>query len=135
MNRVSAPGRLVDEGERVHGGLDPVGQPVDVLAALVLDLDQGRPLGLGLDHPGGLAVEEEQVVDPAVALLQGELPDSDAGPSCHVRLSGVLDHPTGRLELSVDVDPGLSLSSEVSVVWVDHRAIAYRLPRPPALPG
>jgi hypothetical protein len=35
----------------------------------VLDLDKRRALGLGLDHPSGLAVEKEQVIDPSVRLF------------------------------------------------------------------
>ena len=65
---------LVDERERIDGRIEPVREPLDVLAALVLDLDQRLALGLGLDHPSGLAIEEQQIVDPAVRLAPGRTP-------------------------------------------------------------
>src|SRR5487761_1136682 len=115
-----APRRLAYERQRIHQGLAPAGQPVGVSAALALHLHEGRPLGLGLDYAGGLAVEEEQIVDAAVPLLQAELPNGHAGPSAHIRLGSVLDDPAGGLQLPVDLDPCLGLPSQVGIVRASH---------------
>ena len=45
-----------------------------------------------LDDPRGLAVEEEEVVDPAVALLQGKLPYRDTEASAHIGLGRALNN-------------------------------------------
>ena len=69
----------------------------------MLHLNQGGSLGLGLYHPSRLAVDEEEVVDPAVAFLQDEFPNDDSQPGADVGLVGVLDDPVGCHELLVDV--------------------------------
>src|SRR5258706_10441178 len=50
---------LVDERQRVDKRPHPVRQTLHVAAGLVLNLDERCAFRLGLDHPGGLAVEEE----------------------------------------------------------------------------
>lgn len=114
------PGGLVDEGQRVDRRFHPSGQAVDVLAALVLHLGERGALGLGLDHPDWLAVDEQQVVDTAVALFKNELPDGYTPSGTEVGLVGMLDDPPGRHELPVDVDTRLGLARKVLLGRVAH---------------
>jgi hypothetical protein len=95
-------------------------QAGDVLTALVLDLNQGGALGLGLDHCRRLAIHEQQVVNPPVTLLKDELADRHAPPHREVGLVGVLDEPAGVHKQPVDLDPRLCLAREVGVVEVSH---------------
>lgn len=64
--------------------------------------------------------EEQEVVDPAVALLQGELPNRDAEAGADVGLGGVLDDPARSLQLPVDVDSRPRLPREVGVALLGH---------------
>jgi hypothetical protein len=113
-------GRLVDEREGVDRWPDPLRQAVDVLPALVLHLDQSGPLGLRLDHPGRLAVNEKEIVDPAVTFLQDELPDRYPRPGGDVRAVGMLNDPAGRGKLPVNVLPGLRLAGEIGILRAGH---------------
>jgi hypothetical protein len=86
----------------------------------MLHLDQRGPLRLGLDNPSRLAINKQQVVDPAMLLLKRELPDRNPGPGRDIGLIGVLDDPAGVRKLPVDLDPRLCLAREVGVVSVGH---------------
>jgi hypothetical protein len=61
-----------------------------------------------------------RVVNAAVAFLEDELSDCHTGTGAYVRLAGVLNDPTGRAELPVDVLARLGFASEVVVVRVGH---------------
>ena len=110
------PGGLVDERQRVDRGLHPVRQPLDVLAGLPLHLGERRAFRLGLDHPGRLAVQEEQVVHAPVRLLQGELAHRYPWPGAEVQRLLALDLPPGSGELLVDLNTRLRLASKIVVV-------------------
>lgn len=68
------------------------------------------------DNSRWLAVQEEEVIDPPVGLLKGELPDSDSHPCTQVELVLALDQPACLGELLVDFDPGQCLSGQVAVL-------------------
>jgi hypothetical protein len=70
---------------------------------LVLDLGERRALGLGLNDTAGLAIDEEEVVDPSMALLEDELPHRDPRARANVRGVGLLDEPAGQAKLPVDL--------------------------------
>jgi hypothetical protein len=108
-------GGFVDEGQRVDGRLYPGWKPLDVLAGLPLDLDQGRPFRLGLDHPSGLPIEEEEVVNTPVRLFQGELAYRHAGAGAKVQPFLALDYPACSGKLLVDLNTRLRLTSKVVV--------------------
>jgi hypothetical protein len=86
----------------------------------MLNLDEGGPLGLGLDHSRRLPINKEQVVDTTVTRLKDELPDCYSGAGGQVDLVDMLDDPTGVLKLPVDLDSRSGLGREVGAVWVSH---------------
>src|SRR5450759_1188599 len=85
--------RFVDEGQGVDRRLQPVGQTVDVLAALPLDLYERVALGLCFNHADCMTVNEQQVVDSAMALLEHKLSDGYAWTVREVGMIAVLDQP------------------------------------------
>jgi hypothetical protein len=109
-------GGLVDERERADRGLHPVRETLDVLAGLTLHLDEGCALGFRLDDSGWLSVQEQQVVNPPVRLLKGELADSDPGADPKIQRPLALDYPPGSCKLFVDLDSGPCLAGEVAVL-------------------
>ena len=82
----------------------------------MLYLGERRPFRLGLDHPGRLAVEEEQIIHAAVRLFQGELAHRHAGTSAEVQRLLALDRPPRSDELLVDLHTRPRLASEVVVL-------------------
>ena len=71
-------GRDVGERQGLDGSRQRLRQTLDVLLRLDFDARERVTGGLRLHDAEGVAVDEEQVVDVAVALLQLELADGDA---------------------------------------------------------
>jgi hypothetical protein len=80
----------------------------------MLYLSEGRAFRLGLDHPGRLAGQEEQIVHAAVRLFQRELAYRHAGASAEVQRLLALDRPPRRGELLVDLETRSRLASEIT---------------------
>src|SRR6266516_7925740 len=116
-----AAGGFVDERERVHRWRHPARKASNVGSALMLHLNQGGAFRLRLDHPDRLTGDEKEVIDPAVPLLQDELPDRNTTSRVHIRVVDALDDPASGLELPVDVDSRLGLAGEVSFASLRHK--------------
>jgi hypothetical protein len=82
----------------------------------MLDLHQSRALRLGFDDSRRLAVQEEEVVHPAMRLFKSELSDCDPDTSAQIELVLTLDLPTCLAKLLVDLDTGQRLLGEVAVL-------------------
>ncbi len=100
-------GRLVGERKRIMPARQAVGKPLGVLVGLDLDAGEGGAGLLGLDHPGSLAVNVEEVVGEAVT---GERKLADRHPARRMDVGGadVLHGPAGRLQQAVDLLAGFS---------------------------
>jgi hypothetical protein len=113
-------------GRGVHDRFDPVGQTVDVLAALAFDFGEGCAFGLRLDHADRLPSNEEQVVDSAVPLFQDELTHGHAGCGAEVDSVCLPNGPTSEAKLAIDLDSRSCLTSEVVVIFTRHEALRDR---------
>ena len=89
-------GGLVAEGERPEPGGEYVGEAMRVLVGLDLDTGEGMAGRLRLHHPGGLAVDVEEIVGLAMARLQGEIANGDAAAGVDVGAAVVLNQPARR---------------------------------------
>jgi hypothetical protein len=74
------------------------------------------PFRLGLDHPGRLAVQEQEVVHAAVRFFQGELADRYPGAGAEVQGLLALDHPSRGGQLLIDLNARLRLTGEIVVL-------------------
>jgi len=66
---------------------------------LQLHLGERGPVGFSLDRPDRLLIDEQEVVHPAMTILEGELPDGLAGSLVEVHLGAGLHDPTRGGEL------------------------------------
>jgi hypothetical protein len=96
---------------------------MSMLASWLMALVELRLLVLSpcLDHPGRLAMHEQEVVHPPVRLLQGELANRDPWARAEVQPILTLNRPPGGRELPVDLFPGPRLAREVIMVTRHHK--------------
>jgi hypothetical protein len=104
-------GGLVGEGPR----LAPSWQPLSVASGLHFNAGERRALLLRFDHAAGLAVEIEQVIGEAMAIVQRELADRHAGSGPEIDIGHALHDPPGGGEQAVDLFSG-------ALLWVHHSA-------------
>ena len=93
-------GCLVSEGQRCNRGRDGVGNTLDILAGLPLDLGERRPVRLRLENPYELTINIERVVAASMALPMDELAKGYPLTSPQIGLCSVLDLPPGLYQLS-----------------------------------
>src|SRR5438445_13122160 len=98
-------------------------QALHVFLGLELDAREGVAGGLGLHHAKSVAIDEEQVVDVAVALLQLELTDSDAFARREVHVLAILNEPARLLQQGVNLLAGLRLRRVLAAGWC-HRSVS-----------
>jgi len=82
----------------------------------MLHFNQCCPRRFGLDHPSWLPMQEQQVIDTTVPLLQDKLPDRYAGACSDICLVGILDEPSCRDQLLVDLDSSPGLRGDIVVL-------------------
>src|ERR1039457_1921432 len=91
----------------------------------MLDLGERGPLGLGLDHPGRLAMDEQQVINPPVRLVQCKFANRDPRADAQVQCILALNHPASCGHMLVDFHPGPRLASEVIMIIRPHEPSQY----------
>lgn len=106
-------GGFVGERQPVESALHLSGHAGRVLARLDLDLGKGGALGLSLDGPDGLTLDEQQVVRSAVTFGHRELASGNSTTGVEVQLGPVLDEPPASHELPVDLDPRLGFGGQI----------------------
>ena len=107
--------RFVREGEWFEAAGNLVRKAGHVLRGLLFHARQRGPLGLRLDAPNSLPIDEQEVIGPAVSLPHRELADRDPLTSPQVRIVAVLHDPARSLELPIDLDSGPGLCREIVV--------------------
>jgi len=106
-------GRHVSERERLDRDLEVVGHTGRVVVPLRLNVRKDSPGRFGLEDANGLAVDEEEVVGPAVWWVEDELAHRHTLRLRQIDCIGVLDGPARSHEHRVDLAARLRFRCQI----------------------